>query len=264
MIITSIKTRILLPPKDDLLGVIKESLPRLEEKTIVAVTSKVVSIWQGRCIPREQFSDKDKLVAKEADWYLPREAVPGRRAMLTLKHNVLVPTAGVDESNGNGYYILWPRDTRGMARTLYQWVRQTYRAKHCGIIITDSHSVPLRRGTIGLSLAHYGFLPLKDYRGTRDLFGRKLVVTQANVVDSLAAAAVLAMGEGDEGTPLALISDIPFVAFSSGARMSRKPFSSLIVDRKEDLYAPLLRSVSWKRGGGGIGSLRLTREPSIE
>ena len=29
---------------------------------------------------------------------------------LTIKQGMLIPTAGIDESNGDGYYILWPRD----------------------------------------------------------------------------------------------------------------------------------------------------------
>lgn len=65
MIIIPVKTRILLPPKDDLLGAIKESIPVLQESSIVAVTSKVISIWQGRCIAISEIEDKDKLINKE-------------------------------------------------------------------------------------------------------------------------------------------------------------------------------------------------------
>ena len=51
MIIKTVKTRILKPPKDDLLEVISQSIKSLPEKSIVVITSKVVSIWQGRCVP---------------------------------------------------------------------------------------------------------------------------------------------------------------------------------------------------------------------
>jgi F420-0:gamma-glutamyl ligase len=109
----------------------------------------------------------------------------------------------------------------------------------------------LRRGVLGISLAHYGFSPLKDYRGTPDIFGRKLQMTQTNIVDGLAAAAVMLMGEGSECTPLAVIEDIPWIKFVPRPIKSRKPFSSLEIKTKEDLYYPLISAVPWKRGGSG-------------
>ena len=48
-------------------------------------------------------------------------------------------------------------------------------------------------------------LALHDLRGQSDLFGRQLQVSEVAVADSLAAAAVLVMGEAAEGTPLVLI-----------------------------------------------------------
>ena len=42
-------------------------------------------------------------------------------------------------------------------------------------------------------------------RGETDLFGRTLQATLVGVADSLAAAAVLVMGEGAEGVPAAIV-----------------------------------------------------------
>lgn len=67
MLIKAIKTRVLVPPQDDLLTVLKDSLPELKEKIILAITSKVVSIWQGRCLPKSKYPEKDKLIVAEAD-----------------------------------------------------------------------------------------------------------------------------------------------------------------------------------------------------
>ncbi len=250
MVIKAIKTRVLRPPQDDLLGAIRGSLPKLAEGSIVAVTSKVVSIWQGRCVPIKKY-DRDKLVEKEADAYLPRKFVPGAWCIQTIKNNLLIPSAGIDESNGGRHYILWPCDPSGAAKEIWQWLRKTYRVKKVGIIITDSHTIPLRRGVLGISLAHYGFSPLKDYRGKPDIFGRKLQMTQTNVTDGLAAAAVMLMGEGSERTPIAVITDVPWVTFSDRPVRSRKPFSSLEIKTKEDLYYPLIAAVPWRKGGRG-------------
>lgn len=252
MIVTPVKTRVLMPPQDDLLAVIRSTIPKIQENSILVVTSKVVSIGEGRCIPKEKYPDKDVLIRKEADKYLPRELTPGTWVMHTIKHNLFIPSAGIDESNSGEYYTLWPRDPKASAKKLWQWVRTTYRIKNAGIIISDSHSIPLRRGMMGFALNYYGFQPLKEYRGTRDLFGREMKMTQRNFPDALAAAAVLAMGEGDESMPLAVIRDIPDIRFAEKTPRSRYPHSTFEVKTKEDLYYPLLSSVPWKKGGGGI------------
>ena len=219
---------------------------------MLVITSKVVSIWQGRCIPKNQYPDKDMLIKKEADFYLPREATPHGWVMHTLKHNIFIPSAGIDESNSGEYYTLWPKDPKATAKTLWQWARKTYRVKNLGIIISDSHSIPLRRGMMGFALSYYGFQPLKEYRGTKDLFGREMKMTQRNFPDALAAAAVLAMGEGNEAMPLALIREIPDIRFTNKSPKTRYPHSSFEIKTREDLYYPLLSSVPWEKGGRGI------------
>lgn len=250
MIITPIKTKKLFPPQDDILSAIRTAIKKIPERSILVVTSKVVSIHEGRCIPMEHVADKDKLIIAEADYYLPRDKKTPW-VMHTIVHNTFIPTAGIDESNANGFYILWPKDPKKSAKEIYDWVRKTYGVKDVGIIITDSRSTLLRRGVMGISLAYFGFVPLNDYRGKQDLFGRELSVTQTNVADGLAVSAVLTMGEGSEQTPLGLITDIPFVKFETRLSKSKKEFSSFEVAMKEDLYAPFFARVKWRKGGGG-------------
>jgi len=252
VLVTPVKTRPLVPPKDDLFAVMRDVLSRLEENSILVVTSKVVSIGQGRCVTKAQYPDKDALVQKEADQFLPRDFVPNRWVMHTLKYNLFIPSAGIDESNGNEYYILWPRNPMGTAKEVYDWARETYHIKNLGVVITDSHTIPMRRGTLGISLGHWGFTPIKDYRGDKDIFGRELMIQVADIADGLAAAAVLVMGEGKETTPLAVITDVPFVTFTDTPYVPTKPFSSFEIEMEEDLYYPLLSSVPWQKGGGGV------------
>lgn len=230
---------------------ISASLKSLPEKSILVVTSKVVSIWQGRCIPTTRYPDKYKLVIREADLYLPRNLVPGAWCIHTIKNNIFIPSAGIDESNAAGHYILWPCNPKRVARELWVWLRQKYHIKDLGVIITDSHTIPLRRGVLGISLAHYGFAPLKDYRNTPDLFGRLLKMTQVNIADGLAAAAVILMGEGKESMPICIIKNVPWIKFISKPFKSKKPFSSFEIKTKEDFYYPLLSAVPWRKGKKG-------------
>jgi F420-0:gamma-glutamyl ligase len=113
--------------------------------------------------------------------------------------------------------------------------------------LTDSRPLPLRWGVTGFAVAHSGFRALRDYRGQPDLFGRPLRMTQANLADALAAAAVLAMGEGNESTPLARITGVPAIEFQDQAP-SPEELANLSTRREDDLYAPLLDSVPWQHG----------------
>ena len=250
MIIEPIKTKKLIPPKDDLFAAIRSAIKKIPERSVFVVTSKVVSIHEGRCVPVEDIADKDDLIKAEADFYIPRDKkMPW--VMHTIKHNLFIPTAGIDESNANGHYILWPKNPKRSARLIYTWLRATYRLKECGVIITDSRSAFLRRGVLGTSLSHYGFIPLKDYRNTLDLFGRELHVTQSNIPDAIAAASVLAMGEGAEQTPLAIVTGLSSIIFQDKPARTRKQFSSFEISPKDDLYAPLFSGIRWHKGGGG-------------
>jgi len=242
MIVKAVKTRALIPPKDDLLSVIKESFLqfKLKEKSIIVITSKVVSIWEGSCAKAGEIN-KDKLVKQEADLYL-ESTNPKYNVMLTIKNNILIPTSGIDESNANGYYILWPQNPFLSAKKIYNFIKKEYKLKKLGVIISDSHTTPLRNGIMGMGIAHYGFYPLRDYRGKKDIFGKKLKMTQTNIVDSLSATAVYVMGEGIEQTPIAVIEDVGDISFGTA-----QDKCSLKININEDIYAPLLKGVEWKK-----------------
>ena len=231
-----VKTRVMMPPKDDLYAVMDKALPKLREGDIILITSKVVSIHQGRCVPTAHVPDKDALIIKEAEQYIPRHKVPGQWAVLTIKRHTLIPSSGIDESNANGHYILWPRHINETAREIGQHLRKKYGLKNLGVIITDSHTVPMRWGVIGISIGFWGFNPLKDYRGTRDIFGRRLEMTQANIPDALSAIAVMLMGEGNERVPIVIARKVPGVRFTA-----RNYYRDFVIAPKTDLYGPLLK-----------------------
>jgi len=246
MLIKPIKTRVFLPPQDDLFSLIKESFANVElkEKSIIVITSKIVAIGQGRCVKMDSVKDKDELIKKEADYYIDRDQVPQGYVVLTMKNNILIPSAGIDESNSKGYYILWPKHVFKAAKEVCDFIKSTYHLKNFGLIISDSHCTPLRSGTQGVSIAYAGFHPLKDYRGKKDIFKRKLKMSQSNVADSLAAAAVIVMGEGSEQTPIVVIEDIDFVEFKEFDITKNNPLN---IDKDDDIYAPLLKGIKWKK-----------------
>lgn len=231
-----VKTRILTPPRDNLFDVFSTDLPALQEGDIVVVTSKVVAIHQGRCI-KKKGTNKDKLIETEAEMMLPRNKVPKRRAILTIKNNTLIASAGIDSKNGNGYYILWPKDPMYAAREIWQFLKKQHTLKKLGIIINDTHSVPMRYGTIGIGIGFWGIDPLIDHTRNKGIFGAKPRMTKTNVVDSIAAAATMIMGETSEQTPVVIVRDTKNIRFTT-----RDQTKNFFTKKSDDMYKVLFKA----------------------
>lgn len=231
MMITPIQTDV-FHQGDDLVEFIIRSVDPLlwKEKTILAITSKIVSIAENRFESLDNI-DKKSLIRREADHYLGEI---GHGVSLTIKHGLMLPAAGIDESNSeNGDYILYPLDPSASAEKIRSALCARLGLKDLGVLLTDSRTGPLRLGVTGVTLSLAGFQPLRNMIGQDDIFGRPLKMTKINVADSLAAAAVLMMGEANERCPLALLSGAN-VEFTEHPR--REDWE---VPMNEDMYLPL-------------------------
>ena len=233
---------VLKPPKDDLLSKIKSSELTLEEGDVVAVSSKVVSIWQGRCVLKSE-ADKDTLTRHEAEMYLERDQSPGGAVMHTITNGLLIPSAGIDPFGD--YFVLWPEKPQETAHELLEWFKKTYEREKLYLVITDSRSLPLRQGVTGFAVAWAGFEPLHDGRNRKDLLGNASGGSQVNLPDSIAAAAVLAMGEANEQTPLARLRDVPYLNVQHPDVEQKEPFQ---IPMEQDIFAPFLKNQEWKKG----------------
>jgi dihydrofolate synthase / folylpolyglutamate synthase len=245
MQIQAIKTHKITTTDRNLFAILDAYISGLDEGSILAITSKIVAICQGRVVPIGTV-DKRTLIVQEADSFLPPDHSKYHMT-LTITQGLLVPTAGIDESNGNGYYVLWPHSPQDTANAVWAYLRRRFGRERLGVIITDSRTTPLRTGVTGVTLVHSGFRALNNYVGTADCFGHRLRITQGNVVDALAAAAVFVMGEGSEQTPLAVISDLPSVHFQE-REPSAEELQRLRIAQEDDIYGPLLMSVPWHKG----------------
>ena len=232
-----IQTRAILPPKDDIYLILDKYLPKLHEGDVVFITSKILSIHQGRCKLIGEVKDKDKLVISEADYYIPRSQIPNGYVVLTLKEHTLIPTSGIDESNANGYYILWPEKLQPLLKDIQTYLRKKHKISKLAVIATDSHTNPLRFGITGISIGFYGMKPLFDYRGQKDIFGRRLKMTQTNIVDALSSFAVMLMGEGNERTPIIVGRGVEHIEFAN-----KDYYKSFVIPPENDIYYPLLKA----------------------
>jgi len=232
---------------NDNIDSVLDILSPLNEKTIVAITSKIISFCEGRYVSKKDIS-KRQLIEQEADEIcdLHRDDDPFSMC-LTIKNNLLIPSAGIDESNANDSYILYPKNVWDSAAYIWNYLKEKNQISDLGIIITDSHTTMMRSGVTGIALSWCGFKPVYSYVNKPDLYGRPLQFTQVNIVDALAVSAVFAMGEGNEQTPIAILTNVPHIKFTESIP-TLQDIESINISKDEDLYGPLLNAVKWTRG----------------
>lgn len=258
MQVQAIRSRI-IKPNDDLFTAIDEAISKdsnlkgkLPENSVLAISSKVISYCQGRVIKKSEDKEvKHDLARKESELYTDPSSSKFD-LMLTIKNSTLIVNAGIDESNasmnGEACYVLWPEKIQETLNEVWQYLRTKHQLKNFGVITTDSRSFPLRWGVVGTALNYCGFKGLNNHIGEQDLFGRKMQMEQVNVAEALGVAATFEMGEVAEQTPFVLVSDLKNVQFVSEVP-SDKELADNKISLEDDLYAPLLTNVDWKKGG---------------
>jgi coenzyme F420-0:L-glutamate ligase/coenzyme F420-1:gamma-L-glutamate ligase len=231
-------------PGDDLAGLVGDALMRLGLKLadgdIMVVAQKIVSKAEGRIVQLASVTpspkaeklagvvDKDprvvELILRES-----RAVLRAKRGVLIVEHRLgfVMANAGIDHSNVEGLeggerVLLLPEDPDSSCRALRVALRARLGA-HPGVIMTDSVGRAWRLGTVGIAIGVAGPMPLIDLRGTSDLFGRKLLVSEIGFADSVAAAAVLVMGEGGEGQPVVLVRGLRWTEGTRGVEALLRP-----------------------------------------
>lgn len=204
----------------------------LREGDVLVITSKVVALSQGRVREAEAPEAFEALVKEEADEFLG-----GKQVLLTKKNSIFTPWAGIDRSNApDNLVVLWPEKPFHAAEQYLQELKGDYGLSNLGVIISDSICAPLRRGVTGIALGYAGFKGVNDLRGQKDLYGKKMQVTQQNVADMIAAAAHLVMGETAESIPFALVRGAN-VEFTGKKTDPGEP----VITQEDCLFAPLYK-----------------------
>ncbi|MFB6171764.1 MAG: coenzyme F420-0:L-glutamate ligase [Haloarculaceae archaeon] len=206
---------------DDLAALVEERVD-LRAEDVLCVASTVVSKAEGRTADLDEFEAGER--AREVAARLERvagETKDPRFAQAVIEESeellveapfLLVVTrfghvtvnAGIDRSNvPGGDLLLLPADPTASARRLHE-------ALDVPVVVTDTSGRPFRYGQRGVAVGWAGMPANRDWRGEHDREGRELDVTVQSVVDELAGAANLVTGEGDGGTPVAVVRDWSF------------------------------------------------------
>jgi len=235
---------------DDLAEVIvkasQEEGIELKDGDVIVVSQKIVSKAEGRIVKLRDVkpSPEDERLADEVgkDPRLVKLIRKESKQMLKSPLGVLVTedergmicvNAGVDKSNveGEDSYALLPLNPDESAERLRKKIKRLTGVS-VAVIICDTSSRPFRRGQVNFAIGLSGMTPFKDYRGERDLFDYVLKVKNVAVADELAAAAELVIGQGREGTPVAIIRNVERLK-TSGGHSARE----LFISRKEDMFS---------------------------
>jgi coenzyme F420-0:L-glutamate ligase/coenzyme F420-1:gamma-L-glutamate ligase len=206
-----------LEPGDDLGALLVhalESMGGLIAGDVVAVVSKAVARCEDRFVdlaslrPDPTAVKLARVVQKDARLVhlILRESTAVSRVapgVMIVRHKLgfVSANAGIDASNvgRNGdWVLLLPEDPDESARRLRTTLESAF-ATPLGLLISDSHGRPFRKGTQGIAIGLSGLPALLDQRGQADLYGRTLEHTELPLADQLASAADLVAGAGDEG-----------------------------------------------------------------
>lgn len=235
MIVSAIKTDRIKAGQQTIFSVLDKYLPELQEGSVVAITSKIVSLCENNVVPQDSTDLLDQ-IKNQSEYYLEEAGQYGQR--LTITHRILVSKSGIDNSIGNLNYILLPKDPQDTANKIREHIASKTGLNKLGVVITDSISIPFKYGAIGIALSFSGFEPINETPQSK-----------ANIACGLAATAVLAMGEGAQQTPLAIISDASMVKF-----VNRDPnpdeLQKMNISLEDDFFAPILHQLDWQKGLG--------------
>jgi coenzyme F420-0:L-glutamate ligase/coenzyme F420-1:gamma-L-glutamate ligase len=178
----------------------------LEERDVVVVTHKVVSKAEGRTVAITDDADYRRVVDAESAAIIRRR---GDLIIAQTHHGFICANAGVDRSNVVGdQAILLPERPDRSAHAIRLGLEHATGLR-LAVVITDTFGRPWRRGLTDVAIGVSGMAAILDLRGTTDMQGRVLDVTEVAIVDEIAAAADLVMGKAS-GIPAAIVRGLPW------------------------------------------------------
>jgi coenzyme F420-0:L-glutamate ligase / coenzyme F420-1:gamma-L-glutamate ligase len=233
-------------PDDDLARLVAAAAPaNLGDGDVLVLAHKVVSKAEGRVRRLDEIEpgeraralaaehDKDarlvQAVLDESAEVL--RAVAGTLVCVT-HHGFVCANAGVDQSNASAAgdeIVLLPEDPDRSAASLRSALGAELGVRPA-IVIADSFGRAWRLGQTDVAIGAAGLVPLDQWIGRPDGFGRDLRVTSIAIADAVAATADLARSK-DSLEPVVLVRGLDrFVTAEDGpgaAALRRPPEQDL-------------------------------------
>ncbi len=236
----------LVRPGDDVVKILLTASSNLttpvNDDDVLVVASKILATAEGRIRDLAKIRPRRKAVALAKKYGMEpahvqavldeADAVLGgiHKTLITVKDDVLIANGGVDKSNApRNHVILWPSNPDKWALK----IRRAFKSRlgvDVSVIVADSRVHPLRIGTIGCAIGVSGLDPVREYRGTIDLFGKPLLISRLAVADDLSSTAHLLMGEAAERVGAVIIRGAPIV------RSETKNIRDTVIEPEDCLF----------------------------
>lgn len=196
----------------------------LENNDIVVIAQKVISKAEGAVVDLSTIkpSIEAQKIAKQTgrdprlcQVYLDEAseviAIKGRMVITRHKLGFVGSSSGVDRSNIAPHeeqkVVLLPRDPDLSSRNIRDFIYNAT-GKKVAVIINDSCGRDYRGGSVGMAIGISGIGAI-EIKHKQDLFGNESK-NQIALVDEIAAAGSILMGQADEGVPVVLVRGVSF------------------------------------------------------
>lgn len=213
----------------------------LTDGDVVVISQKIVSKAEGRVrklapvTPGAKAQRLAEELGKDAalvELILSesRELLRAERGVLITetRHGFVCANAGIDSSNlpGDDTVCLLPLDPDASARR----IRAEIQGGPVAVVVADSFGRAWRLGQAEVAIGCAGLVPLDDWRGRSDTYGRELEATLIAIADEAAGAVDLVRSK-DSRTPVAIVRGLSrFVTADDGpgaAALRRPPSEDL-------------------------------------
>ena len=198
---------------------------KIVEGDVLVIAQKIVSKAEGAIIDLSTVipSERAQKIAAQTgrdprlcQVYLDEAqeviAIKGRMVITRHRLGFVGSSSGVDRSNVAPHeaekVVLLPKDPDLSARRIRNRICEAS-GKRIAVIINDSCGRDYRGGSVGMAIGIAGIRAIEVREG-KDLFSNESHI-QIALVDELAAAASVLMGQADEGIPAVLIRGVSFV-----------------------------------------------------
>ena len=227
---------------DQIVEAVKKEGIQIENHDVIVIAQKIVSKAEGHLVnlndvkPSARAKEIAKTTGKDprhVETILKETARvvrhKGPHLIVETRHGFVCANAGVDRSNvpDADAVVVLPADPDKSARIIRNRIMELTGAD-VGVIISDTFGRAWRIGQVNVAIGVAGLQPVIDYRGSKDMFGYVLNVTQMAVADELASAAELVMKKS-AGIPAVIVKGFDYL---SGLGTGK----DLIRPKEEDLF----------------------------
>ena len=201
-----------------------ESNIQICDGDIIVIAQKIVSISENaivnlnHVVPSEKAIEISKLSGRspeECQVFIDESTeileISGRHVVTRHKNGYVCTSAGVDKSNvsdkKNRLVTLLPKNPDDSAQKIRLAIKKMI-GVDIAVIINDTMGKPYRRGAISEAIGIAGIKALEE-KESQDLFGNPSK-SQVALVDEIAAASAILMGESDEQNPIVLVKGVQY------------------------------------------------------